>query len=92
MLCNDEIIYVPTLIDTGDTEFAFIDQNFALPHNLELYWLKKPYYLEVIDRRPIQSGAVTYLAYLKFTINDHKKKSPICVTTPENYLIVLGIS
>jgi hypothetical protein len=52
MLCNDEIISVPTLIDTGAIGFAFIDEDFACHHNLELYCLKNPVTLKQLMENP----------------------------------------
>src|SRR6266566_2610671 len=91
VVCNEERISVSTLIDTGATGFAFIDEDFTGSHHLHLYKLKKPRHLEVIDGRPIQSGAITHLAYLEIEINEHKEKSPFFVTKLGHYPIVLGI-
>ena len=91
LLCNDKIISVPTLIDTGATGFAFIDEDFTRCHNLTTYRLKTPRNLEVIDGRPIKSGTITHLAYLVMEINGHREKSPFFITKLGHYPLVLGI-
>jgi hypothetical protein len=48
---EDNTISVKTLIDTGATGFAFIDENFTLRHSIKSYPLKNPHHLEIIDRR-----------------------------------------
>jgi len=50
------------LIDCGATGLAFVDEEFAHHHQLPLRQLKQPRNLEVIDGRPIASGAITHIA------------------------------
>jgi predicted aspartyl protease len=57
------------LIDSGATGFAFVDEEFAISRGLPMYSLKDPRELEVIDRRPIQSGLVTAITKVKLTID-----------------------
>jgi hypothetical protein len=91
LLYNDNTISVNTLIDTGASEFAFIDKEFIFRHNIANFALKTPRYLEVIDGRPIQSGTIIQIAHLNLKINGHKEKSPFFVTKLVHYPIVLGI-
>jgi hypothetical protein len=90
-LYNDKTISVNTLIDTGASGFAFIDEEFIRRHNIATFALKTHRHLEVIDGRPIQSGAITQVAHLNLEINGHKEKSSFFVTKLGHYPIVLGI-
>jgi len=47
---GENSIQAPSLIDTGVTGFAFIDENFACQHHFHTYKLQVPQDLEVIDR------------------------------------------
>ena len=50
------LIIETALHDTGATGYAFIDENFAHPPNLQKSELRTPTPLDVIDGRPIASG------------------------------------
>jgi transposase InsO family protein len=91
LVVEDNTISVKTLIDTGASGFAFIDEDFTRRHNIKTLTLKNPRHLEVIDGRPIQSGAITQIAHLELKINGHVEKSPFFVTKLGHYPIVLGI-
>jgi hypothetical protein len=92
LVCNNTIISVPTMIDTGATGFAFIDKDFTHCYKLQLYKLKQPCHLMVFDGRPILSEAITHLAYLKLIIHSHKEKSPFLITKLGHNPIVLLIT
>jgi hypothetical protein len=74
---EDNTISVKTLIDTGATGFAFIEENFTGRHNIKTYSQKYQVYLEVINGRPCQSGVITHIAHLELKINGHVEKSPL---------------
>lgn len=46
---NNQLIHSHVLLDTGTSEFAFIDETFPGQHYLPLTPLKSPGCLEVID-------------------------------------------
>jgi len=46
---GDHSIQTPAMIDTGATNFAFIDENFVCQHKFPRYRLNPPRDLEVID-------------------------------------------
>ena len=91
LVCNEETISIHTLIDTGASGFAFINEDFVRRHDIKTQTLKNPRRLEVIDGRPIQSGTITQIAHLELIINGHKEKAPFFVTKLGHYPIVLGI-
>jgi predicted aspartyl protease len=80
-----------TLIDSGATGYAFIDEEFAISRGLPLYRLKEPRTLEVIDGRPIESGEVTAITKVKMIIHKHVEEIPMLVTKLGHYPVVLGI-
>ena len=57
-----------TLIDTGATGYAFIDDRFARRNNFPLFKLKRPQGLTVIDGRPESSGTITHITRIKLNI------------------------
>jgi hypothetical protein len=79
------------LIDCGATGYAFIDDTFVRHHKLPLFPLKEPRILEVIDGRPISSGAITHLCKSHLQINQHVEPISLFVTKLGHYPIVLGI-
>jgi len=46
---GDHSIQTPAMIDTGTTDFTFIDENFVRQHKFPRYRLNPPRDLEVID-------------------------------------------
>ena len=88
---HDCVIDRHVLIDCGASGFTFIDEDFTRHHNLPRIRLHEPRTLEVIDGRPIASGAVTHMNTLTMTIADHKETLPLFVTKLGHYPIVLGI-
>ena len=89
---NGQTIATHALIDSGATEIAFIDKDFARHHQLTLIPLQNPRSLEVIDGRPISSGDITHTTTITLSINEHQEQLPMLVTKFGHYLIVLGIS
>jgi hypothetical protein len=79
------------LIDCGATGLAFIDEDFAHQNCLELIPLREPRSLEVIDGRPISSGAITHAARFSCSIGDHGDELVAFVTKMDHYSLVLGI-
>ena len=88
---NHNRIKTDALIDCGATGYAFIDEIFARHHNFPLFPMKNPRVLEVIDGRPISSGAITHLARVTLYINQHVEVLFMFVTRLGHYPIVLGI-
>ena len=88
---GDSPAQTPALIDCGATGYSFVDEDFACRHHLPLTPLRKPRSLEVIDGRPILSGAVTHLAIVTLRIHNHTETLPLFVTKLGHYPIVLGI-
>lgn len=91
VLWNNVSIRTFALVDTGATGFAFIAKDFVRLHSLPLQALKDPRIIEIIDRRPIDSGAVTHIVRLGLNIHGHEEEVPFFVTSLEHYPLVLGI-
>jgi hypothetical protein len=91
LVMKDNTISVKTLIDTGVTGFAFIDEDFTRRHTIKTHPLKSSRHLEVIDGRHIQSGAITHIVHLTLNINRYVENSPFFVTKLGHYPIILGI-
>jgi len=83
-------IVTSALIHCGASGIAFIDQAFVSKFSIPTSKLNTPRILDVIDSRPVSSGAVTDLACLSGTVGDHVESLPLFVTK-QKYLIVLGI-
>jgi len=88
---GDHSIQTPAMLDTGATGFAFIDENFVRQHKFPRYRLNPPRDLEVIDRRPIESGQITHLTKISYQIQDHTEMLPAFITKLGHFLLVLGI-
>ena len=88
---GDSPVQTPALIDCGATGYSFVDEDFARRHHLPLTLLRKPRSLEVIDGRPILSGAVTHLAIVTLRIRNHTETLALFVTKLGHYPIVLSI-
>jgi predicted aspartyl protease len=88
---NKKEILTHSLIDSGASGFAFIDEKFARQHNLPMYSLKVPRALSVIDGREISSGDITHLVKLPMKIGKHREEISAFVTSLGQYPLVLGI-
>ena len=88
---NNQEIPTHALIDCGATGIAFMDQDFARHHQIPLQELKEKKQVEVIDRRPIESGEITHIAKVGMRIQEHKEQLPMFITKLGHYPIVLGI-
>jgi hypothetical protein len=91
IIVNENPIRTYALIDCGATGIAFMDESFARRHQVPLEKLSQPRVLEVIDGRPIESGAITHLAWVIMEIERHREKIPMFVTKLGHYPLVLGI-
>ena len=69
-----------SLVDCGASGIAFIDKDYAHHHNLPLHSLNEPQHLEVIDRRPIDSGDITHVLKVGHNINGHHEQLSAYVT------------
>jgi hypothetical protein len=88
---EDKLIDTHTVIDCGATAIAFIDKDFVHHHQLKEKELRESRELEVIDRRPIESGTITTMAKLNLGIRGHQELLPPVVTKLGHYPIVLGL-
>jgi len=79
-------------IDCGATGIAFMHQDFAHLHQIPLQGVKEKRHVEVIDRRPIESGDITHIATMGMMIQDHKAQLPMFVTKLGYYPILVGIT
>lgn len=73
-----------TLIDSGVSGYAFMDQNFAQKHSFPLHKLKYPRRLFGFDGRPARTGNITHVTEATF------EKLLLFVTGLQHYPIVLG--
>jgi hypothetical protein len=88
---NNQEIPTHALNDCGATGIAFMDQDFARHHQIPLQELMYKQKVEVIDRRPIQSGDITHIAKVGIKIQQRKEQLPMFITKLGHYPIVLGI-
>jgi hypothetical protein len=88
---NNQEISTHALIDCGATGIAFMDQDFGRHHQIPLEELNEKKQIEVIDRRPIKSGDITYIANVGIKIQEHNEQLPMFITKLGHYPIVLGI-
>lgn len=73
LLCQVTAISLHSLIDCGDSVFAFVDENFACQHNIFFFPLKIPSCLEEIDARLIESGNIMQTTQIICNIGNHLK-------------------
>jgi len=88
---NDHSIQTSAMIDTGETGFAFIDENFVRQHNLPRYTRNLPQDLEVIDGHPTESGQITHIRKISCQIQDHTETLSAFITKLGCFSLVLGI-
>ena len=88
---GENSVQTPSLIDSGATGFAFIDENFARQHKFPLYKLRTPRDLEVIDGRPIESGQITHITKISCQIGNHYETLSAFITKLGHFSLVLGI-
>ena len=91
MTVNNQEIPTHALIDCGATGIAFMDQDFARHHQIPLQELKEKKQVEVIHRRPIESGYITHIANVGMQIQEYEEQLPMFITKLGHYPIVLGI-
>jgi hypothetical protein len=89
---HDQVIQTHALIDCGAMGIAFMDQDFARHHEVQLQELKEKRQVEDIDGRTIKSGDITHLADIGMDIQDHEERIPMFITKLGHYPIVLEIS
>jgi hypothetical protein len=85
---------IPTqaLIECRATGIGFINQDFALNHQIPIQELKHKKQVEVIARSPIESEDITHIAKLGMKIQDHGEQLPTLVTKLGHYPIGCGIT
>ena len=69
------------LIDTGGSDYAFIDQVYAQSLNLTLILLNTPHALHVFDSCESVSGLITHYVLLDLLIGDYISHSTLCYVT-----------
>jgi hypothetical protein len=75
-------------IDCGATSYTFIVKDDAHSHHLPLHFLNSPRNLTIIDRKPVTSGAITYITLTPLVIWNYQKDIPLFVTKLGYYLII----
>jgi len=88
---NNHAIPTHALMDCGATGIAFLNRDSARHHQISLQELKQIRQVEVIDRRPIESGDITHVAKVGMMMKDQDKQLPMFVTKLGHYPIVPGI-
>ena len=68
-------IQILTLINSGASGYAFIDQNFAHQHPFPLYKLKHLWRFFGFDGRPIQTNDITHVAGTTLVLEVYIKKT-----------------
>ncbi|KAH8144651.1 uncharacterized protein LAJ45_11360 [Morchella importuna] len=79
------------LVDTGATGYGFIDASFAASRGYLTESLPTPRHLQVIDGRPIASGAITQICKLRLEIDAHVEGISLFVTQLGDTKVVLGL-
>jgi hypothetical protein len=88
---NNQEIPTDALINCGATGIAFLNQDFARHHLIPLQELKEKTQVEVIDRRPIESGDITLITKVDMKVQGFKEQLRIFIMTLGHYPIVRGI-
>jgi len=88
---NNQEIPTHALIDCGATGIAFMDQDCTRHYQIPLQELKEKKQVEVIDRRPIESGDITHIGKIGMKIQNHGDLLRMFITKLGHYPIVLGI-
>ncbi len=79
------------MVDSGASD-CFFDEELVCQYGLPLCQKKQPVILEVVDGRPIVSGAITHETVpLAMTIGPHQEQLVLHVTTLGHYPVVLGV-
>nr|ODN95659.1 hypothetical protein L204_04201 [Cryptococcus depauperatus CBS 7855] len=79
------------MLDSGATN-NFINSTFLAETNIQKIKKKNPLQLQVIDGRPIKSGAVTHnTCPIQLLIQDHKEAVSFDITTLGDYPVILGL-
>ncbi|KAK4685054.1 putative transposase, partial [Tremellales sp. Uapishka_1] len=79
------------MIDSGATN-SFIDQAFLDTTNVSSVLKDTPIDLQVIDGRPISSGAITqHTSPLKLSVSGHEETISLDITSLGSYPVILGL-
>ncbi|KAH0614368.1 uncharacterized protein H6S33_000004 [Morchella sextelata] len=79
------------LVDTGATGYGFIDASFAHSRGYSTEPLPTPRQLQVIDGRPIASGAITHSCKLRLEVGAQVEGISLFVTQLGDTKVVLGL-
>jgi len=90
---NDSVSNIPThpLVDSCATRYAVADEELVDDDNLFLFKLKTLQSLEVINSRPVESGAVKDLTKLNVSINGHNEIVYMFITKLCHHLMVQAL-
>ncbi|KAH0613409.1 uncharacterized protein H6S33_005295 [Morchella sextelata] len=83
--------HLHALVDTGATGYGFIDASFAHSCGYSTEQLPTPRQLQVIDGRPIASGAITHSCKLRLEVGAHMEGISLFVTQLGDAKVVLGL-
>jgi hypothetical protein len=83
-------IYTHTRINCGAMGIAYIDQDFAWQHQIPLDELNENRQVEVLNRRPIESGNITHISKAGMKVHLPGEQLPMFVTKLGHYPIVIG--
>jgi len=81
----------PSLVDSGGTGIAFMNESYAHEHSFPVYPLSTPRTLTVVDGRPIAGGTLTHYTWTTMKIGDHIEQLPMLLTSLGHYPVILGV-
>jgi transposase InsO family protein len=91
LVFHDVQISTKALVDCGASS-SFIDASFAKQHHIGLKKKAVPRVLEVVDGRPVSSGALTHETLpVQLKIGTHAETIQLDVTCLGHYPIILGM-
>ena len=89
---NKVIICSPSLVDTGATGYAFIDDLFAQQHSFPRYLLPEPRSLQGFDGQPAKSGPITHFCRVRFNVpGGEPEDTSFLITSLPQFAVVLGL-
>ena len=89
---GSQVIHTYALLDSGATT-CFMDELFAHTHSIPRVAQAKPIPVEVIDGRPLVSGAITEgTTPLQLMVGSHSEVITFCLISSPRHPIILGLS
>ena len=89
---NNQEIATLALMDCRATRIACMVQDFARHHHIPPLDMREEKEVQVIDRRPIESGDNMHIAKVGMKIQEYKEQLPMFITKLGHYPFVLGIA